>query len=262
MDHFDILMLDSGVGGLSILKELANKRPDLSTCYLADLAHVPYGEKSESWLVERLGALIERLLPQIKPQAIVIACNTASTAVLPALRARFPIPFVGVVPAIKPAGEKSVNKCIGLLATPMTIARPYVKDLHQQFAADCKMIAIGSTELVEMAEKKIRGLPFYSRDILRICADFINPVGGLKPDTIVLGCTHFPHLNEELKLLLGRDVLWLDSGAAIAERISFLLSDSVTETAHKGFLSTKHLDQALEDYLRKNDFTVCETVLL
>ncbi len=258
----DVLVLDSGVGGLSIVREVERTRPDLSTCYLADLAQLPYGEKTEPWLVDRLTLLLNHLLPLYNPRAVVLACNTASTTVLPELRARFSIPVVGVVPAIKPAGLYSKNRCIGLLATPGTVGRPYIKELMDQFAPDCELIAIGSSELVQMAECKLRGLPFNSRRIVEICQGFLSSTGEFRPDHVILGCTHFPHLQDEFKKSFGEGVTWLDSGSAIAARVSSLIPSGLAKAGEKCFLSTKKVDQHLRNYLYRHGFEVSETVLL
>src|SRR5690606_22891926 len=149
------------------------------------------------------------------PKLAVVACNTASTVALPRLRSQFALPIVGVVPAIKPAARLSANRIIRLLATPGTVARPYTQKLIDQFAADCEVIRVGSSELVEQAERKLRGEPVDLDLLRRIMAPIIE--GGA--DTVVLGCTHFPLLQQELQLAAGRPLQWVDSGAAIARRV-------------------------------------------
>lgn len=191
--------------------------------YLADNAWFPYGKRSEEALIGRLIRLVEAALDAHPCDAIVVACNTASTVVLDALRARFPQPIVGVVPPIKTAGEISRTRVIGLLATEATVSRPYVKNLVAQFAADCKLISIGSPRLAQMAEDKLRGVPV-DRDALReILVPFFG--GGDQVDTVVLGCTHYPLLLEELQAVSPLGIHWLDSSPAIARRLAQVLSE-------------------------------------
>ena len=135
------------------------------------------------------------LASKIKPDVIVVACNTASTLALPTLRSLFTIPIIGVVPAIKTASALSQNKKIGLLATPGTVSREYMDNLIQEFADDCIVTRVGSTELVRLAEKKLNGLAPSSQQLKSIIQPFIHN----ECDQVVLGCTHFPLLHEELK---------------------------------------------------------------
>jgi glutamate racemase len=224
----DVLVFDSGVGGLSVLQAIRSELPHLSFAFVADNAGLPYGKKEASWLVERVNAVIATALEQTPARLVVIACNTASTVVLPSLRMRHAMPIVGVVPAIKPAAELSTKRCIGLLATPATVQRTYTDSLIQEFAPDCKVVRVGSSRLVEIAEDKMRGIPVPLEEFRAICADFQNAEP--TPDVIVLGCTHFPLLLKECKDLMP-DVIWLDSGHAIARRVGALLPET---TAHEG----------------------------
>ena len=218
-----VLVFDSGVGGLSILNTSADSLPGLPLVFACDNGFFPYGTKTETELVERVDAVLQRLLTEIQPRLLVIACNTASTVALPRLRSRYTLPIVGVVPAIKPAAQQSRNKIIGLLATPATVQRPYTDLLIQEFAADCTVIKVGSRELVQLAEDKLRGAPVDTGQLQTILAPFFaNPAQS--PDTIVLGCTHFPLLRAELAAASPVPVHWVDSGAAIARRVAELLA--------------------------------------
>lgn len=219
------LVLDSGVGGLSVAKAIRDAMPELAIVYLADNAWFPYGRRSEGELTGRLLHLVEEAFEAYPCNAAVIACNTASTVVLDALRARFSKPIVGVVPPIKTAGEVSKTRVIGLLATEATVARPYVKKLVAQFAADCKLVSIGSARLAEIAEEKLRGHPVDLDSMRDILAPFFEDEEA-KVDTVVLGCTHYPLLLDELKLVSPPDVQWLDSSPAIARRLEHVLEDS------------------------------------
>ncbi len=219
-----ILVFDSGVGGLSVAREIQRRLPWLPLVYASDNGFFPYGTKPEEALIERVEAVMARLLAEHPVDIAVIACNTASTLTLPHLRQRFAIPFVGVVPAIKPAAENSKSRVIGLLATPATVARPYTHNLIQTHAADCTVISVGSSELVELAERKLRGERISDSDIAPITQAFMEADGSRSLDYLVLACTHFPLLAEELKRNLPERVKLIDSGEAIARRVEFLLN--------------------------------------
>ena len=222
-----VLIFDSGVGGLSILADVAAALPHLPLVFACDNAFFPYGTKTETELLDRVDAVLQALISKLQPQLVVIACNTASTVALPRLRSRYAIPIVGVVPAIKPAAQQSHNKVIGLLATPATVQRPYTDELIREFAGDCTVIKVGSRELVQLAEDKLRGLPIHVEQVRAILAPFfVDPAR--TPDTIVLGCTHFPLLRDELTAAAAQPVQWVDSGAAIARRVASLTEVSTT----------------------------------
>jgi glutamate racemase len=224
-----VLVFDSGVGALSIIGEIRNVLPDVIITYASDNGFFPYGTKSEAVLVQRVDRVLHALVAQSPPDIIVIACNTASTVALPSIRSRFNIPIVGVVPAIKPAAEISASKVIGLLGTPGTVSRPYTQQLIQDFAADCQVIAVGSSELVAMAEQKLRGVTLGRRAVNATLAPLTNATQFAAMDTVVLACTHFPLIREELSEALGKPVHWVDSGAAIARRVTGLLAAKLRE---------------------------------
>ncbi|MBC7530248.1 MAG: glutamate racemase [Oligoflexus sp.] len=213
--NVDVMVFDSGVGGLSVLEAIRSRLPDLSYCFVGDNAGLPYGDKSESWLVQRVPQVIDCALAEVQCKILVVACNTASTIVLPPLRAKFTFPVIGVVPAIKPAAQLSQKKIIGLLATPATVKRDYTDALIAEFAADCQVIKLGSSRLVTIAEEKMRGIPPDREELKLILAPFAAAL----PDVVVLGCTHFPLLRQEISEIL-TDTVWIDSGAAIAQRVA------------------------------------------
>ena len=221
----NILLFDSGMGGLSIYQEVRRRLPEHRYDYLFDNAFFPYGEQPEHIIVERCCSLITQLVHERQIDLVVIACNTASTITLPALRAALSIPVVGVVPAIKPAAMLTQNRCIGLLATPATVQRPYTSQLIAQFAAHCQVLKLGVTELVIQAERKMAG---YEVDELAI-RYALQPLTdySLPPDTLVLGCTHFPLLKEEIYRIMP-GIQLVDSGAAIAKRVATLLPHMAT----------------------------------
>ncbi len=212
-------MFDSGVGGISVFREIKQQLPHVSIDYLFDNAFYPYGQLSETQLVERITSLISRVVETESPALVVIACNSASTAALPALRECLKIPVVGVVPAIKPAASHSKQNAIGLLATEGTVNRSYITALINSYAAKCNVIKIGSNELVEMAEMAYRGTKPCLERLAKICAPFNNNV-----DTIVLGCTHFPLLSRYINQVTDHQIMLVDSGKAIASRVAQLLS--------------------------------------
>lgn len=218
-----ILVFDSGVGGLSVLQEIRSRLPDCHYLYAFDNACFPYGKLTEPQLVDRCVRVIAAVMARHAVDLVVIACNTASTAVLPVLRERFRLPVVGVVPAIKPAAQLTRSGVIGVLATPGTVQRAYTHNLIAQYASHLQVELLGSCELVYLAEQKLRGesLP------PGVLAGIVGPLLERAPliDTLVLGCTHFPLLKEELQLIVGEAIRLLDSGAAIARRVASLLME-------------------------------------
>jgi len=216
-----ILVFDSGVGGLSILQALQQALPACEYIYASDNQAFPYGTKSADFLIDRVHTVLQALIDKTQPDLIVVACNTASTLVLPHIRQHFTIPIVGVVPAIKPAALQSKTRVIGLIGTPGTVARAYTKDLIKEFANDCEVIKVGSAELVTLAEQSLRG----TSPPLEKLNGILKPLfDNRQLDTIVLACTHFPLIKEQLIGASPRPVNWVDSGEAIARRVNSLLA--------------------------------------
>ena len=219
-----VLIFDSGVGGLSICKEIVDLGIVADCNYLFDNAYFPYGELTDKALITRLTQLLSDFASQHPTDLIVIACNSASTVALQTLRTHFDIPIIGVVPAIKPASLLTKNNIIGLLATPATVKRAYTDQLIAQFASDKRVLKIGTTELVKLAEDKLTG----NRIDLDVLKTVLKPWIESKspPDTIVLGCTHFPWLKNEISFCfqeVGKKIQLVDSGDAIAKRTQQLL---------------------------------------
>ncbi|BAJ04152.1 glutamate racemase [Shewanella violacea DSS12] len=210
-----ILVFDSGIGGLTILDEIRLALPNENYIYLFDNARLPYGELGEQELISGSVSLITDFVKNESVSMVIIACNTASTLILPSLRAALNIPVVGVVPAIKPAALLSKKKHIGLLATPGTIKRTYTHELIEQFAGECKVDLYASSELVLLAEQKAAGHPVTQQQLARI----LSPIYQSELDTLVLGCTHFPILRQEMQEYLGDKISLLDSGKAVAARV-------------------------------------------
>jgi glutamate racemase len=220
-----ILVFDSGVGGLSIVQEIQKKLPFAPLIYASDNAFFPYGIKGEAELIARVDAVFHKLMATYAIDIIVVACNTASTLALPHIREHFTQPTVGVVPAIKPAAAHSKSHVIGLLATPATVARPYTYNLIREYAPNAEVISVGSSELVQLAEHKLRGGQVATEDLQRILQPFFSHPRGTEMDALVLACTHFPLLRDELSAQFPAQVQLIDSGEAIARRVASLLSE-------------------------------------
>ena len=216
-----LLFFDSGVGGLSVLGPTRTLLPTAPIVYAADTAGFPYGTKSDTELAERLPALLGRLIERYRPRLVVIACNTASTIALDHVRAALDIPVVGTVPAIKPAAALSNSRVIGVLGTAATVRQPYVDDLATRFAADCTVIRHGSPELVAIAEAKLAGEVIDPAAIAAAVRPMLAGPRGAEIDTVVLACTHFPLIAEELALAMP-GVTFVDGGPGIARRIAWL----------------------------------------
>lgn len=216
----NILVFDSGMGGLTVYHEIRRALPAHNYFYCFDNAHFPYGELSEPDLIAACTRLVSHMVAEQAIDLVVIACNTASTIALPALREALTVPVVGVVPAIKPAAALTRNGCIGLLATPGTVSREYTHSLIAQFAPGKRVLLKGATELVIEAEHKLAGRPVNMALLKEVLADWME--GEVVPDTLVLGCTHFPLLGEEINQLMP-DCQLVDSGSAVARRVADLL---------------------------------------
>lgn len=220
-----ILLFDSGVGGLTVLGELRKVLPDAPVIYAADTAGLPYGAKTEAEIAARVAGLLGVLTERYHPRLAVIACNTASTIALGMVREVLQIPIVGTVPAIKPAAALTTTGNIGLLGTAATIRQGYVDNLEAQFAAGKHLVRFAAPRLVEMAEAKLRGDPIDSRVIEDAVTGLRNEPRGDDIDTVVLACTHFPLLADELRAVLGEEVRLVDGAAGIARRIATLVKD-------------------------------------
>jgi glutamate racemase len=217
-----VLVFDSGLGGLTVLREIARARPDADLVFVADDAAFPYGKLDDRALIDRVVAVMDRAVANLRPALAVIACNTASTLALPVLRTRFAIPFVGTVPAIKPACAQSKTKRISVLATPGTVRRDYTRDLIEKFAGDCRVTLVGAEMLASIAEAALRGEAVDEAEIRReIAPCFVDDAG--RTDTIVLACTHYPLILDRLERLAPWPVTWIDPAPAIARRASQLL---------------------------------------
>jgi glutamate racemase len=219
-----VLVFDSGLGGLTVLAEIAGARPEAEIVYAADDAFFPYGALSEAALVDRVGAVVAMLIERFAPDLVVVACNTASTLVLAPLRAAHPrVAFVGTVPAIKPAASASRSGLVSVLATPGTVARDYTRALVRDFASRCEVTLVGSARLAEVAERRLRGEAVGADEIAREIAPCFVSRGDRRTDQIVLACTHFPLLTDRFAALAPWPVAFVDPAPAIARRVDALL---------------------------------------
>jgi glutamate racemase len=217
-----LLIFDSGVGGLSVLGAIRALLPRAPLVYAADSAGYPYGTKNPAEIEARVPALLGRLAERYSPELIVIACNTASTIALDAVRAALDLPVVGTVPAIKPAAASSRTRTIGVLGTEATVRQPYVDRLSAEFAADCNVLRHGSAELVDLAEARLRGERFETDICARALSGLFGQPGGERIDTIVLACTHFPLIEDELAAAAPGPVRFVDGKEGIARRTAWL----------------------------------------
>lgn len=221
-DNRPILVFDSGVGGLSVLAHIRAALPHAPIIYAADNAGYPYGTKSEAEIAARVPALLGRLAERYHPRLIVIACNTASTIALNHVRSALDLPVVGTVPAIKPAAKASKTRTIGVLGTEATIRQPYVDNLVAEFAQDCRVLRHGSPELVDLAEAKLRGTPPPPEAVKAALDGLFGQAFGDQIDAVVLACTHFPLLADDIRVVSPAGVALVDSGEGIARRTAHL----------------------------------------
>jgi glutamate racemase len=215
-----LLVFDSGIGGLSVARSIRELLPAAELIYVADDVAFPYGAWEEAALADHVVGLVGDLIGRFGPDAVVIACNTASTLVLPRLRADHRIPFVGTVPAIKPAAERTQSGLISVLATVGTIRRDYTRALITRFAGHCRVQLVGSDSLAALAESHMRGEPTDDRAIAaEIEPAFVDDAGG-RTDVVVLACTHYPFLQAHLAQSAPWPVAWIDPAPAIARRVA------------------------------------------
>lgn len=221
-----ILLFDSGMGGLTVATAVRAQLPDDELFYAADNAAFPYGAWKEPELIQRIIHVVGKLIETVEPHVVVIACNTASTIAMIDLRRSFALPFVGTVPAIKPAGAMTKSNIIGVLATPGTVAREYTHSLVHTYAFHCDVTLHGATRLAQMAESKLKGHPPSAEELRKEVAPVFREKAGKRTDVVVLGCTHYPLLLDEIRAVAPWEVAYLDPAPAIARRVEDVLTDA------------------------------------
>lgn len=223
-----LLVFDSGIGGLGVVREIRRLRPGARISYLADNGFFPYGEKPDAVLLPHIVKLIGEAVEILKPDAVVVACNTASTIALGALRAAYAVPFIGCVPPIKPAAAASRSRVIGILATAATVRRAYLRELVEAFAPDCEVHSLGAPGLAALAERKFRGQAV-DVDVASAVAPLFSQPGAGRIDAVALGCTHYTLLQAELAALYP-GVKWFDPALPVARR-TLAVTESLSTAA-------------------------------
>ena len=221
-----ILLFDSGMGGLTVARAVAAQMPEAHLTYSADNAAFPYGAWKEDALTKRIVEVVGRLIERADPHIVVVACNTASTIALAALRAAYKVPFVGTVPAIKPAAAQTKSGIIGVLATPGTVSREYTHALIHTYASHCKVYLHGAGRMAEIAENKLKGHAVDLEELRNEIEPAFRKHGDKATDVVVLGCTHYPLLLDELRMVEPWPVTYIDPAPAIARRVADVLDET------------------------------------
>jgi glutamate racemase len=259
-----LLIFDSGIGGLSVLRAIQEAIPNAPIVYAADYAGLPYGTKTEAEIAARVPALLGRLVERYKPALVTIACNTACTIALSHVRAALDVPVVGTVPAVKPASLATKTGVIGLLGTQATIRQPYVDQLQAEFAADMILLRYAAPDLVHAAEAKMRGEKIDSAVISAAILGLQEQSGGERMDTIILGCTHFPLLEQELAQSAGKQMQFVDGAMGIARRVAKVSEDRIwPEIKPDGIFVTTGAVADMEPYrhaLRQHNLTQIDSL--
>ena len=227
-----ILLFDSGMGGLTVASAVAKQLPDAHLVYSADNAGFPYGAWKEQDLSARIVKVLGALIARVKPDVVVIACNTASTIAMKELRETYPVPFVGTVPAIKPAAAMTKSGIIGVLATPGTVNREYTHSLIHTYAFHCKVFLHGAPRLAEIAEQKLRGHKVDMDELRNEIMPVYRKRDGGRTDVVVLGCTHYPLLVDEINEVAPWPVTFIDPAPAIARRVADVAEETKLQPAN------------------------------
>jgi glutamate racemase len=253
----DFAFVDSGTGGIPYLLHLKEKCPTAKCVYIGDTANFPYGEKSHEEIVNCVLDCTAKIISSFNPKVIILACNTMSVNALDVLRSVYPDQlFVGTVPAIKVAAERSRNHCIGLMATNSTVNHPYNQDLKNHFAADCTMVTRGDPELISFIEHK----SFISseEEIEEACKPSVEFFRKKGCDVIILGCTHFLNISEQLKKAAAPDILIVDSREGVVNRALSIRGEitpekDITDTLYVTGFSDKKDQKEYELICKKNN---------
>lgn len=248
MSQNPIGIFDSGLGGLTIYNEVHKLLPNENIIYLADSKNAPYGGKSKEQIIEISVKNTEFLLKN-KCKLIVVACNTASTNAVKYLREHYEVPIIRVQPAIKPAALNSKTKVVGMLATKGTLESELLFETAQRFASGVKVVEQVGEGLVSLIEEGEMESP----EMTRLLKKYVEPMLEQNIDQLVLGCTHYPFLTEQIREITGEDVQIIDSGEAIARQTRVILQQEglLNENPEEGkrvFYSNKNV-QVLQNML-------------
>ncbi|WP_345813595.1 glutamate racemase [Paraburkholderia sp. PREW-6R] len=211
-------IFDSGLGGLSVLRAVRAQLPDEAILYAADSLYAPYGERDDDFIADRTLAIGEWLVQQ-GAKALVVACNTATAQSIALVRERLPIPLVGVEPGIKPAALQSKTRVAGVLATQVTLRSARFQGLLERYAADCRFLCQPGHGLVQAVERCDTG----SAEVRALLHGYLQPMLDAGADTLVLGCTHYPFLDETIRDIVGDRLMLIDTSLAIARQLERVL---------------------------------------
>lgn len=222
-------IFDSGVGGLSVLQHIHRLLPHENLIYIADSGHAPYGCKDQVFVEQRSRIIAEHLISQ-GVKAIVIACNTATAAIIEAFRKQYDIPFIGVEPGIKPAIAMTKNGRIGIMATAHTLASTRYSELSQRFSEGVHLYHQACPGLADQVEKGQLNNPL----TLQLLQEYLDNLQQNKVDTIVLGCTHYSFLSSQIKYLIGDSIILVDTSSAIAEQLLRVITQECLHNINNG----------------------------
>ena len=230
MNNHPIGFFDSGVGGLSILIEAQKLLPNENIIFLADQKNIPYGGKTKKELLKFIEKAMEFFLEN-NVKTVVFACNTATVYTIEEMRKKFDLPIIGTVPVIKTLANVTKTGKTAVFSTPATAKSEYLKDLIRKFAGDIEVKTIGGSNLEELVEKGNLENP----EIERILERHLRPLVEENVDSIALGCTHYPFLRNKIKKIVGKKVMVVDSGGAVARRLKEVLTNNNALSGEKEF---------------------------
>jgi len=261
-----VLIFDSGVGGLSVLKNIKKILPKMHYIYILDNEAFPYGNKTEFFIVQRSIKIINTVKNIYPINIVVIACNTVSTIALSILKSKFSFPIIGIFPDIKTAKKITKNKIIGLIATKATMNSSYIKKTIYKNISKNTIQVIGTNKLASISEKKIRGIEVSQNKLKNIFKSWIDlPV---HPDTIILGCTHFSLLEKEIKKILYKtsSIYFIDSIQTVTSQIkNYLKKLHINQNIRKNIFLYSKYSISLKElliFLKKYQFTIIKHINL
>ncbi len=229
-----VAVIDSGVGGISVLKELISLMPNENYIYFGDNKNAPYGTKTTEQVKNLMFSNVEMLLHE-GAKAIVIACNTATAASVEGLRKKYSdIPIIGIEPAIKPSAKYKVNSNVLVMATPLTLQQERFEDLLKRYCEDANIMTLACPGLMEFIEEGITE----GEELEEFLKELFSNVEGIKFDSVVLGCTHYPHIKKTIRKILGNDIMIFDGGAGTAKETRRRLEENniLNTSDEKGYL--------------------------